>query len=125
MSKEAKKTENPAPVSRDVAMWAFPVEVSDVDMAFPTNVIGRFLPPMEDIPEEFMRRNNKWCNKASSLFFCGGTIDLKPEINRQAAFRQLKACLSTNTKSRELPTCSVCGATRPHNRWLTNGWQST
>lgn len=95
MSKKAKQPRNPAPVSRDVVMWAKPVEVSEVYLAFPASVIGKFLPPMKDIPEEFHRSHNKWCQKAAELFFKGGTIDLKPEIDRAAAFRQLKACLGS------------------------------
>lgn len=87
--------------------WASPVEVSDVDQAFSAKVIGRLLPPMSDIPKDFHLDSNKWCDKASSLFFSGGTIDLKPEINRQAAFRQLKACLGSFEPKHEHKTAGV------------------
>lgn len=33
--------------------WTMPQDVDDVTLAFPAQVIGTLMPPMEDIPEEF------------------------------------------------------------------------
>ena len=33
--------------------WSKPVPVDDVTLAFPAPVIGKLLPPVEDIPKKF------------------------------------------------------------------------
>lgn len=75
--------------------WAQPIEISDATMVFPAKVCGVILPPMADIPKEFHNRHNVWTSKASQLMFVGGKVDLKPEIDRTAAMRQLRACLGS------------------------------
>ena len=75
--------------------WSSPILVTDIDIAFPGNIIGRLLPPMAGIPEEFSSSENKWRNKASRLFFNGGGIDIKPDINKSHAIRHLRACLGS------------------------------
>lgn len=75
--------------------WSIPVDVSDVDVAFPASVIGRLLPTMAEIPSQFNNYNNEWTGKAGKLMFTGGTVDLKEGIDRAKAFRQLKACLGS------------------------------
>lgn len=36
--------------------------------------IGRLLPAMWEIPEEFRNGQSEWCNIVSQLFFCGGQL---------------------------------------------------
>jgi len=40
-------------MTKDTIAWSIPKDVDDASVAFPANVIGKILPPMEDIPEEF------------------------------------------------------------------------
>lgn len=82
--------------------WSKPVEMSQVDLAFPANAIGNFLPPEEDIPEEFIknRYENKWAKQAEKWFFHGfdpskSTVELNEGVDGQKAFKQLHACLGS------------------------------
>ena len=75
--------------------WSQPVDVKDVDLAFPATVIGRFLPPESEIPAEFRLIGKEWTAKANKLFCNGGAVDLKPGTDPERAFRQLRACLGS------------------------------
>ena len=67
-------------------------EVSDIQVAFPANVIGTIPPAKEDIPEEFRKKwhwdSFKPCATAELLFFKGGRMAdygyrLKKELEPQ------------------------------------------
>jgi hypothetical protein len=75
-----------------------PVEVDDVTMAFPANVIGKYLPVNKDIPQEFWR-GNKWTDIANQ-WFCEGLpksveFHAKSGINAESAFRHCKAIMGS------------------------------
>jgi len=73
-----------------------PVEVSDVDHAFPADVIGKYLPKWEEIPDEYKKSHNPWADSAQRLFFEGGSfkgVNAKEGIDKTAAIRQVSACL--------------------------------
>lgn len=81
--------------------WSKPVPVDDVTLAFPAPVIGKLLPPVEDIPKEFFEQN-KWTRLVDMMF--AGTVPTtaryaeRPEINYtpdlyKTASRQWTACL--------------------------------
>jgi hypothetical protein len=78
--------------------WSKPVPVSDVELAFPANVIGKLLPPVEDIPKEFFERN-QWTSLAQSLF--SGTVhrDLtiwwRSDLDFNEAMRHVGAVLKS------------------------------
>ena len=84
-----------APVSL-AERFAQPTVVSDVDVAFPTNV-AVLLPPCDELPDEFKRwLGNVWCRAASKLFFSGGVFPpTKPGIDRVAALRHIRVCLGS------------------------------
>jgi len=87
--------------------WAKPKDVSDADLAFPAKVCGVYLPPVKDIPKEIVEHYSEWNRKANSLMFSGGDVDLKPEIDRKMAIRQLRACLGSFEPKHEHKTAGV------------------
>jgi len=80
--------------------WATPIEINDATMAFPANVTGTILPPIEDIPEDFHRLyGTKW-NKIVSRWFYNGLPEgtefkARDGIDTDIALRQLGACLGS------------------------------
>lgn len=86
----------PKPQATPAIDWSQPQPVTDLDVAFPANVIGRLLPPMEEIPQEFHASSNPWCKIASGLFFSGGHLPKSREgIDRLNASRHLRAVLGS------------------------------
>lgn len=76
--------------------WEQPQAVSDLDVAFPANIIGKLLPEMAEIPKEFHSSAHPWCSVVSGLFFRGGTLPPTLEgIDRKNAARHLKAVLGS------------------------------
>lgn len=81
--------------------WSKPVGVSDIEMAFPTN-LDALLPSWEELPEDFRRNwhsGNKWCDAASTWFYHGVSPDSEFEpregVDPKAAFRHLGVCLGS------------------------------
>lgn len=79
-----------------------PKEVDRVMMAFPANVIGDYLPKMEDIPEEYTKgwTSNSACQFASKLMMGGlpeGKLGFAPVdgIDPNMAWRHINACLGS------------------------------
>lgn len=82
------------PVS-DTNKWAVPVPVSAVDLAFPAEVIGRLLPPMEEIPKDVHRSQG---GLASRAFFSGlDARDLVENegVDKGVALAQIQCCLGS------------------------------
>ena len=78
--------------------WTKPQQVDDPMVAFPANVCGTLLPPMDEIPDEFKERpGTKWNRLGARWFFSGlnGRIVWKDGINERDALRHLKACLGS------------------------------
>tara|TARA_R100001086_G_scaffold245787_3_gene177162 strand:+ start:4059 stop:4412 length:354 start_codon:yes stop_codon:yes gene_type:complete len=80
--------------------WSVPREVDDITIAFPANVVGTLLPPMDVIPKPFKDISHPLQRAAETWFYRG--VDLKRStaqprdgIDKTAAFRQLKACLGS------------------------------
>src|SRR3954470_24886962 len=93
-SKKKKPTRaTPPPASKPTKPaaidWSQPVDVHDVDLAFPAHAIGRFMPPVDDIPKEIKR--SPWMNIASMWFYNGirGALIPKPGVDLRKAVRQL------------------------------------
>lgn len=85
------------PATRSLAeRFAKPAAVSNVDVAFPTDV-RKLLPPYSEVPDDFKRFNgNERVRLAASLFCSGGKLPAtKPGIDRVAATRHLQVCLSS------------------------------
>lgn len=77
--------------------WSQPKEVSQVELAFPANVIGKFLPPKDDIPEEYWD-GHEMTRLASHWFYHGlkgYTFVPKEGVDRTKALRQIGACLGS------------------------------
>lgn len=77
-----------------------PVEVDDVTMAFPASVIGKYLPPIEEIPERFKRHDATDMHRLVSRWFYEGLIgstsfDLREGVDKRLALRHLAACLGS------------------------------
>lgn len=72
-----------------------PQEVSDVELASLTKT-DKYLPPYQDIPEEFNLSHNAWNEIVSIWFFMGldpSILTAKPGINKQKALRHLTCCM--------------------------------
>lgn len=72
-----------------------PVEVTDLDLAFPAQVVGTLLPLWEDIPEEFQHHRGYWTKLVDTWFALG--LDKHPAtkdgIDPKTAWRHLAACM--------------------------------
>jgi hypothetical protein len=93
-----------------------PKEITDLDLAFPANVIDLgILPKKEDIPKELWDYNNEW-NLAASTIFCRGAkhLEFKDGVDVVKAKRQLHACLSSFEPSHEHKLSGV--------GWLLSHW---
>lgn len=76
--------------------WDQPHDVDEVTAVFPALVVGTLLPPMSEIPEDFRRRRNKWCNVAMKLFYSGGRLpQAKEGVDAMKARRHLMAVLGS------------------------------
>ena len=74
------------------------VEVTDAEMAFPAQVIGKFLPDWDAIPAGFKERNDPWSACADRLFFQGtGGFNFyaKDGVSAEKAYRMVAACLGS------------------------------
>lgn len=101
--------------SNEAKDWSKPLEIDDVNLVFPANVIGTWLPAWEEIPEEFQRERNSWCKFAQKLFFLGGSwADPKEGIDPELAVRHLSAVLSSFEPKHEH---KIAGA-----GWLMSMW---
>lgn len=79
--------------------WAQPIAVSPVDAAFPASVTGKYLPPIEDVPDEFKRHEGtKWNIFVNNMFFHGWdgvnpSLVTRKGVDAQVGFDQVQACL--------------------------------
>ncbi len=67
------------------------LSLTKVDEAFPARV-SHLMPPYEEIPEEFLRGRNKWCDFQSDWFFHGVKnvkVKVKEGIDQKVAMRHL------------------------------------
>jgi hypothetical protein len=76
-----------------------PIEVDDITLTFPTNIVQKYMPPMKDIPKEFhMTSRNKWNNFVADWFFCGfKNLKLTPKtgIDGTKAMRHIKTIMGS------------------------------
>lgn len=80
--------------------YSKPSSVEDVLWAFPANVIGPFLPPMDQLPAVV---DQAWLNLAHDWFYkglCGSFVE-KDGIDLTAAKRHLSACLRSYEPKQE------------------------
>lgn len=74
-----------------------PTKVSDLEMAFPANVL-HMMPAYKDIPEEFKRGNTPQNKLIQKLFYEGGQVSwliTKPGIEKRDALRTISCILSS------------------------------
>lgn len=95
MSNESKS--DPATSSPSLAeRWAKPAKVDKATAIFGPSRISEFLPRRDDLPEDFRRQRNDWCDFVQSWFF-KGTDDSafvpKPGIDKTQALGHLSACM--------------------------------
>jgi len=92
-----------------------PKEVSDLDLAFPGDILEQgLLPAWEDVPEEF-KENSSWPNFVSRLFFEGGEWPaVKDGVDGIKAKRHVKACLGSFQPKHEHKIAGVA--------WLMSQW---
>lgn len=77
--------------------WATPVSSVGV-LPFEEDVIGKYLPEMKEIPDEFKSFHNKYVEFVSKWFFEGledVKFDAKEGVDVKDAFRQIKICLGS------------------------------
>lgn len=72
--------------------WEQPLPVDDVRLAFPSG-ISHLMPRYADIPDEFKRMKNPWCEWQSKWFYGGLSSwpKMKPGIDQVKAKRHLAA----------------------------------
>jgi hypothetical protein len=78
--------------------WSKPKEATMLDVAFGCGVIGKFLPPMEDIPKAYHSGNRPGSRVASQIFFTGAKsfrAESRDGVDVSAAMQQIKACLGS------------------------------
>jgi hypothetical protein len=101
----AKKPHTPKPVGP-------PPDVSDLDLAFPSNAMD-WLPAWEDIPEGFKGSGNPWAQQVGLWFFKGPDkawlerIVPKDGIDRNKALRTIQATLGSFAPKHEHKTAGV------------------
>lgn len=82
--------------------YSNPTVVDDVTMTFPSGIIGKYLPPENQIPKEFWSHYNEWNDLASTKFYRGGELPPgKDGIDRGVAFRHIQICLGSFNLSHE------------------------
>ena len=74
--------------------WSLPKPVSDVQFAFPANIIGTLIPEWDDLPDEFRNRTSGYEELARHA--CFNNVELRPQVLRdgvdaELANRQLNA----------------------------------
>lgn len=79
-----------------------PKVVPDVLLAFPADV-KEYLPPWEDLPEDYQRCTDPWCELTEKWFFHGlkGKFVPKDGIDLKTAVRHLSACMGSYQPSHE------------------------
>jgi hypothetical protein len=80
------------------SQWNNPKPVTDLDLAFPSHVIGSYLPLEKDIPKEFWKCHNTF-NEMSESIFLGTTANwgfqLNQGIDLEMFKRHIKTCLGS------------------------------
>ncbi len=101
--------------------WDKPQVVDRITMAFPANVVGSLLPVRPDVPDDFRSNwhhdSHPWCglvNKWFSTGFDASLLKEKEGIDRDAAFRHLKACMGSFEPKHEDKIAGVA--------WLMSKW---
>ena len=82
--------------------FAKPAAIDDATFAFPAT-LGGLLPPMDEIPDEFLNSyDNKWVSLVSGLFYKGGNLPAtKPGIDAKAARRHIGTVLGSYEPAHE------------------------
>ena len=113
MGKKKKKAVEPEskPELEPLPHPPIPRAVDGVFRVFPANVIGTYLPLLENIPEEFKSHGNKWCSFVDDMFFRGIAQDTamhsKPGIDPKVAFAHVDVCLRSYEPKHEHKTAGV------------------
>lgn len=92
-----------------------PKEVSDLDVAFPDNILWQgLLPTWEEVPEEF-KEKSPWPAFVSRMFFEGGEWPkVKDGVDGLKAKRHIMVCLRSYQPSHEHKIAGVA--------WLMSQW---
>lgn len=93
--------------------FVVPVNFPDFEGPFASVPSSKY-PPMDTIPEEYFSYTNEWNNKASKLFFEGGTIDVKPEFNRANVYRAVSGYLQSFAPKHEHKIATVAWLLATH-----------
>ena len=86
-----------------------PIEVDAAMLAFPANVMGKYLPAKEDIPEEFWSRGNPWAKLVSTWFYSGlpALPVFREGVDPVHATRHLHVCMRSYEPKHEHKTAGV------------------
>jgi len=75
-----------------------PQDISDVDLAFPAEVM-HLMPKYDEIPKQFKSERSSWGNKLFNDMFYSGLSKLeltpKPDIDPKKAFRHIRAIMGS------------------------------
>jgi hypothetical protein len=113
---EASKPEEAPIVALKVGDWQFPA-FDGLSAAFGAD--GRDYPPMDRIPDEFMRGHTPFNKVVSTLFFKGGSLadfslQFKPDIDRRSAMTAIRALLCSFAPKHEVKEATVA--------WCLSEW---
>ena len=87
--------------------WDQPQGANTLEVAFPAEVTGRLLPPIDEVPGEF-HGGNEWTELVDQLFFRGGTLpEFREGIDPGKAVSQIRACLGSFEPEHEHKTAGV------------------
>jgi|GEM_PF-1455613 hypothetical protein len=90
--------------------WSKPKEATMLDVAFGSGVIGKFLPPMEEIPKAYHRGSRPGCEVGSRIFFSGAKqfrAEPREGVDAVKAMQQIRACLGSFDPQHEHKTAGV------------------
>jgi len=79
--------------------WTQVKEVNGVTLAFPADVIDKFLPPYDYIPNVFKDESHPFHKLARKIFYrglgAGSILSPREGIDQEKALRQIQACLGS------------------------------
>lgn len=97
-----KDTTNTAPLPEHTidVNNPLPIDVDDASVVFggAGGALRRMLPPRDQLPEEFRRRSDPWCDVADRWFFNGlnaSELRPKPGIDAAKALRHLRTIMGS------------------------------
>ncbi len=80
--------------------WAQPIAIPKSMQVFPARVTGVYLPPIDEVPDEFQHGQTKWEKFVSTMFYMGWdgvnpTLVKREGVDAEAGFLQVRTVLGS------------------------------